>query len=1302
MPALRLDLRAALYQAFHKAERSVSRTLHVELAGKAHLLHLHVGPINEPGFPKGYVEVVFVAEEGTDMLELTAKGETIETDLVLVMRMEEELIRTRERLQTIIEEHENSSQELKTSNEELQSINEELKSTTEELETSKEELQSMNEELVTMNSDLTEKIDALNHANGDLHNLIASTDVGTIFLDAELRLSRFTPRAIDLFNLIDSDHGRPFAHVTHRIRHSSLAHLAATVLETAERIEETVQDEANHWYIMRLFPYRTVAGKLDGVVLSFVDINDLKRAESEERQRVQQQMLAALGRQGLANQNLDELFQTATQQVAAVLEMEFCKVLELLPNGEALRMRAGVGWQAGLVGQATVPADTRSQAGYTLQAMEPVVVRDTITETRFHGPDLLIEHGVRSGMSVTIYGPDGPFGVLGVHSRTPRNFATYDIDFLQSVANTLAAAIVRHRTVTELRTNEAALRRYVDMLQASYDAILVWHPQSGIEFWNHGAEELYGFSADEAIGQITHELLHTQHPESLAAIMARLESDGAWEGELVHQTKDGHTVYVSTRHQLIVGDNGDHVILEINRDITAQKAAETARRQSEEQARRHLDELEAIYNTAPVGLCVLDRELRWVHINERLAEINGFSAADHIGRTVRELLPNIADEVEPTLREILETGKPVLNVELIGETPAQPGVQRTWVESWFPMFSENGQVIGINVVAEEVTEQKRAAEALRHSEAQARRHLDELEAIYNTAPIGLCVMDRELRYVRINDRLAAMNGLPAADHIGRTGREVLPDLADKTEHRLQQIFATGEPVIGIELSGEIPTEPGVQHTWIESWLPLHNEDGEVVAVNIVIEEITERKRAEEALRESEARFRNMADTAPAMLWITDATGYCTFLSRGWYEFTGQTEENGLGYGWTTAVHPDDDSHAHETFLAATRTQQPFSIDYRLRRADGSYGWAIDTGHPRFDADGFFLGHIGAVIDIHERKEAEEALRRSEERYRYLFETMDEGFCVIDMIFDEQGAPIDYRFLESNPAFEEFTGLKQAVGRTARELVPNLERDWFEIYGKVVTTGEPIRFEQGSEAMGRWFDVYAFRVGDEESRRVAILFNNTTERKQMELALAQSNAILTGVIESNNDAIFVRDLEGRYLLVNAAGAAQVGMAKEAIIGQNYRDLFTSAEVAAMAIDDRPVVEEGLTQTIEQVSAQNGVTRHWHTLKMPLRNEEGAITGLISSARDMTEHIRAEEELRRSYEILALAQRVSQSGVWDWDIAHNHTFWSAGYYALYGFHRRRNRAMSVDPRHSPRRPERIDMRLREVLDFGWGLE
>ncbi|HRW05787.1 MAG TPA: CheR family methyltransferase, partial [Caldilineaceae bacterium] len=196
LPALRLDLRTALYQAFQKQERSISRALSVELDDTVHLIHLHVGPITEPGFPEGYAEVVFVADEGTAMLGVTDQEsvdrQVVATDLALVARMEEELVRTRERLQTIIEEYENSSQELKTSNEELQSINEELKSTSEELETSKEELQSMNEELVTVNGELTDKVEELNQANSDLLNLIASTDVGTIFLSNDLRINRFT------------------------------------------------------------------------------------------------------------------------------------------------------------------------------------------------------------------------------------------------------------------------------------------------------------------------------------------------------------------------------------------------------------------------------------------------------------------------------------------------------------------------------------------------------------------------------------------------------------------------------------------------------------------------------------------------------------------------------------------------------------------------------------------------------------------------------------------------------------------------------------------------------------------------------------------------------------------------------------------------------------------------------------------------------------------------------------------------------------------------------------------------------
>lgn len=147
-----------------------------------------------------------------------------------------------------------------------------------------------------------------------------------------------------------------------------------------------------------------------------------------------------------------------------------------------------------------------------------------------------------------------------------------------------------------------------------------------------------------------------------------------------------------------------------------------------------------------------------------------------------------------------------------------------------------------------------------------------------------------------------------------------------------------------------------------------------------------RKRAQEALRESEVRFRNMANNAPVMVWVTEPDGYCSFLSQSWSDFTGQTPETGLGSGWLNAMHPDDQQYVLETFVAANERHEALRLEYRLRRKDGSYAWAIDTAAPRFSESGEFLGYIGSVIDISDRKRAEEALRESEARFRDMADT----------------------------------------------------------------------------------------------------------------------------------------------------------------------------------------------------------------------------------------------------------------------------------------------------------------------------
>ena len=275
----------------------------------------------------------------------------------------------------------------------------------------------------------------------------------------------------------------------------------------------------------------------------------------------------------------------------------------------------------------------------------------------------------------------------------------------------------------------------------------------------------------------------------------------------------------------------------------------------------------------------------------------------------------------------------------------------------------------------------------------------------------------------------------------------------------------------------------------------------LTAALAIAAEVGERERTAVASATA-SRFMEIADAAPAMLWVTDAADRCVFLSRGWHEFTGQDASGDLGSARAGAIHPDDRADAVEAFAAASAARRAFGLDYRLRRADGAYRWVIDSGRPRLGPDGAFLGYVGSVIDAHERKQVEGALTESEARLRTLFSSIDEGYCLGEVIHDADGRAIDYRFLETNPLFESMTGLEDPVGHTAREMIPDLEPHWIETYARVASGGEPLRFESGSEAMGRWFDVFATPVGT-SGERFALVFKDVTERRRAEVALRES-------------------------------------------------------------------------------------------------------------------------------------------------------------------------------------------------------
>lgn len=304
LPELRLEIRTTLFQVQQSGLAVKSRAVPITRDNRRYKIDLLAQPYKDEESEGEFVLVVFEEAE-IDPAEQEATT-LLQTESQVLSNLERELQRTKLHLQDTIEQSEVSSEELKASNEEMQAINEELRSATEELETSKEELQSINEELLTVNYELKTKVEETDKINDYLTNLIASTDIATVFVDRDMRIKWFTPRATDIFSMLPVDTGRSLLDITHRLQYDDLAKDAALVFESLNMIEREISSTDHRWYIARLLPYRSSEDHIDGTVLTFIDITKRRAAEDELRLSEERMRLVAESTRDYAIITLDE------------------------------------------------------------------------------------------------------------------------------------------------------------------------------------------------------------------------------------------------------------------------------------------------------------------------------------------------------------------------------------------------------------------------------------------------------------------------------------------------------------------------------------------------------------------------------------------------------------------------------------------------------------------------------------------------------------------------------------------------------------------------------------------------------------------------------------------------------------------------------------------------------------------------------------------------------------------------------------------------------------------------------------
>jgi PAS domain S-box-containing protein len=834
-------------------------------------------------------------------------------------------------------------------------------------------------------------------------------------------------------------------------------------------------------------------------------------------------------------------------------------------------------------------------------------------------------------------------------------------------------------------TNALAPQVYDTMLAQVSDAVLAVDNLLRVVYLNPAAERQYGVTAAEALGRPLDELYQNRwlHPEDEAAAWQALETTGCWRGESLHRTLAGRELYVessvSRLHDLYGAPAG---LVAVIRDITESKRVEAGAQLAATIIESSDD---AIISKTLEGVIT-----SW---NKAAERVFGYAAEEALGRPIVLLIPPELAHEEALILEQIRRGERVEHYE--SERVRKDGHRIQVSLTISPIRDASGAVIGASKIARDITEQKRIEAAHLASQAMYR-------TLFESTMDAVFIGDAQGNYIDVNPAAAELLGVPREQLLGQHYGKFIPSEATEEAKKI----------------GSVVRQQGV---W-QGEFPMRRADGATVWADYrtrfdgqyvvgVARDITERKRVEEELRRSEERFRRLVEVSAQMTWLTNAQGEPTEDSPSWRAFTGRSYEQWRGWNWLDVIHPDDRARVAEVWRHAVATVSPYKIEFRQLHHSGAYRNIRCQAAPILNADGSVREWVGMNVDITERKQAEEALRRSEEQLRRAQEAAQLGAWDWDVAHNQiTWSDGIYRLLGLAPS-----SFDPSLDRCLEFVLPEDHARTQQAVQEAMARGGQFSFEfrvRRTDGAVRWLASIGSVEAEAEGAapRLRGVNIDITERKRQELALRENQARERAYLEHLPVGIWFLNGQGQITYGNAAGqqiwagaryvgVEQFGEYKGWWHGTNQR-LGPEDWAASRAL------RQGETSLDEEIDIEcfDGSRKTILNSAVPVRDVDGAVIGAVVFNQDITERKRAEESLRESEERLRLATQAGKVGIWDWDVASNHVSWTDSLYAIHGVTKEEFQATVegfaalVHPADRERVAQAIERTLKEGAPYG----